>query len=70
MDDAGHASQVHLVIVAVERIVKVLLQQPLVTATNSDDVVAQRKRGRADPRIQAFMPGASPPLVNTPIRTS
>ena len=63
MDDARHAAQVHLVIVAVERIVKIFVQEPLVAAPDADDVIAERKRSahhRADTGIHARgIPAAS-----------
>ena len=56
MNDARDAAQVHLVIVPVERIVEILVEQPLVAAADSDDVIAERNRSphhRADTGIHA-----------------
>jgi hypothetical protein len=54
MNDAGDTPQMHLPIIPVKRIVEILLEHPLVAATDADDFVTKRQRGpnnRADARV-------------------
>ena len=56
MDDARDAPKMHLVIVSVERIVKLAVEQTLVAASDSNHIMTERKRSahnRTDTGIHA-----------------